>query len=176
MSGSGIDRRAAFGVLGVLGAPRRGQRARRSAPTRGRSARRRSRGHGLLGPLVRAADGDWDLGVVRTPAVLAGVLVAAVAIAGWRASRGAPWVLVAPALAVVVLVTVPATLLQVGLRDGSAPWFHVNDSTYQIELAGELVRHGHTPYGHDYDGLRARALLQPRRHACRRRRSTRRSR
>ena len=31
--------------------------------------------HGLLGPLVRAADGEWDLGVVRTPALLAGVLV-----------------------------------------------------------------------------------------------------
>jgi uncharacterized membrane protein len=51
-----------------------------------------------------------------------------------------------------VLVTVPATLLQVGLRDASAPWFHTNDSTYQIELAGALVRHGHTPYGHDYTG------------------------
>jgi uncharacterized membrane protein len=47
---------------------------------------------------------------------------------------------------------VPATLLQVGLRDGSAPWFHVNDSTYQIELAGKLVRHGHTPYGRNFDG------------------------
>jgi uncharacterized membrane protein len=53
---------------------------------------------------------------------------------------------------VVVLVTVPATLLQVGLRDGTAPWFHTNDSTYQIELAGTLVRQGHTPYGHDYTG------------------------
>ena len=52
----------------------------------------------------------------------------------------------------IVLVTVPATLLQVGLRDATAPWFHTNDSTYQIELAGALVRHGHTPYGHDFTG------------------------
>ena len=59
---------------------------------------------------------------------------------------------VALCTAVIVLLAVPAVLLQVGLRDDSAPWFHVNDSTYQIELAGELVRHGHNPYGHDYDG------------------------
>ena len=109
-------------------------------------------GHGLLGPLVRAADGRWDLGVVRTPAVLAGVLVAAVAVAGWRAQAWRTWVLVAACVAVILLITVPATLLQVGLRDGSAPWFHVNDSTYQIELAGKLVRHGHTPYGRNFEG------------------------
>ena len=35
---------------------------------------------GLLGPLVRAADGQWDLGLVRAPALLAGVLVAVLAI------------------------------------------------------------------------------------------------
>ena len=29
---------------------------------------------GVLGPLVRAADGQWDLGVVRSPAVVAGFL------------------------------------------------------------------------------------------------------
>ncbi len=46
----------------------------------------------------------------------------------------------------------PATLLQVGLRDATAPWYHVNDSTYQIDLAGELVLDGETPYGHDYRG------------------------
>ena len=53
-------------------------------------------------------------------------------------------------LVVVVLVVAPAVLLQVGLRDATAPWFHTNDSTYQIELAGELVLDGKTPYGHDY--------------------------
>ena len=60
----------------------------------------------------------------------------------------------------------PPTLLQVGLRDATAPWFHTNDSTYQIELAGDLVLDGENPYGHDYSRLRARALLQPRRRAA----------
>jgi uncharacterized membrane protein len=54
--------------------------------------------------------------------------------------------------AVAALLLVPAVLLQVGLREASAPWFHTNDSTYQIEIAGDLVLHGHDPYGHDYDG------------------------
>jgi len=148
---AGIDRRAAFGVLGVLGAL-----VALNVPTLGsdpwpfRTPPVSS--HGLLGPLVRAAHGHWDLGVVRTPVVLAGVLVAALAVAGWRAESWRPGVLVAACTAVVLLVTVPATLLQIGLRDGSAPWFHTNDSTYQIELAGTLVRHGHTPYGHNYAG------------------------
>jgi len=65
--------------------------------------------HGLLGPLVRAADGRWDLGVVRTPAVLAAALVAAIAVAGWRAQAWRTWVLVAACVAVILLVTVPAT-------------------------------------------------------------------
>ena len=108
--------------------------------------------HGVLGPLVRAAHRHWDLGVVRTPAVLALALVAGAVVAGWRArSWGRTW-LVVLAVAVVGLLTVPAVLLQVGLRDATAPWFHTNDSTYQIELAGDLVLHGHTPYGHDYGG------------------------
>lgn len=151
MSTSRIDRRTAFGVLGGLGVlvavnvPSLGSDP---WPFRPPSVVAR----GLLAPLVNAADGGWDLGVVRTPAMLAGVLVAAIAIAGWRTQLWRPGVLVGACVVVVALVTVPATLLQVGLRDGSAPWFHTNDSTYQIELAGELVRHGHTPYGHDYAG------------------------
>ena len=151
MSGSTIDRRSAFGVLGVLGVlvavnvPALG-----ADPWPFRTPAVVA--HGVLGPLVRAADGRWDLGVVRTPAVVAGVVVAALAIAGWRTDTWRAGVLVAACATVVVLITVPATLLQVGLRDGSAPWFHTNDSTYQIELAGALVRHGHTPYGHDYRG------------------------
>ena len=52
--------------------------------------------------------------------------------------------------AVVALLVLPAVALQAGLRDATAPWFHVNDSTYQIELAGEIVLDGETPYGRDY--------------------------
>ena len=151
MSASRVDRTAALGVLGALGVivavnvPSLGSDPWPFRPPSVVAS-------GLLGPLVNAADGRWDLGVVRTPALLAGVLVAAVAIAGWRAASWRGGVLVAACIAVVLLITVPATLLQVGLRDASAPWFHTNDSTYQIELAGELVRHGHTPYGHDFAG------------------------
>jgi hypothetical protein len=106
--------------------------------------------HGLLGPLVRAAGRRWDHGFVRTPAILAGLLLALVAVATWR-RRSWPR-LGAGALAAVVVAALlaPAVLLQVGLRDATAPWFHTNDSTYQIEIAGDLVRHGHTPYGYDY--------------------------
>ena len=149
MSTSRIDRRAAFAVLGALGAlvavnvPSLG-----SDPWSFRPPSVVARG--LLAPLVNAADGRWDLGVVRTPAMLAGVFIAALAVAGWRTESWRPGVLIGACVVVIVLITVPATLLQVGLRDGSAPWFHTNDSTYQIELAGKLVRHGHTPYGHDY--------------------------
>jgi hypothetical protein len=151
MKGARIDRRAAFAVLGALGllvalnVPALG-----SDPWPFRPASVTA--HGPLGPLVRAADGSWDLGIVRTPAVIAGVLVAVLALAGWRAQAWRPRVLGAACVVVIVLVTAPATLLQVGLRDATAPWFHTNDSTYQIELAGVLVRHGHTPYGHDFTG------------------------
>jgi hypothetical protein len=107
---------------------------------------------GVLGPLVRAADGGWDLGLVRSPAVVAGVLIAVVALVGWRRVRWSAGWLTVLTLAVVVLVVAPAVLLQVALRDATAPWFHTNDSTYQIELAGELVLDGKTPYGHDYGG------------------------
>jgi Glycosyltransferase family 87 len=151
MSASRVGRRSAFGVLGALGVivavnvPSLGSDPWPFRPPPVVA-------HGLLAPLVNAADGHWDLGVVRTPAMLAGVIVAALAIAGWRTESWRGGVLIGACITVVLLVTVPATLLQVGLRDGSAPWFHTNDSTYQIELAGELVRHGHTPYGHDFSG------------------------
>jgi hypothetical protein len=107
---------------------------------------------GPLAPLVRAAGNEWDLGVVRAPALLAGLLVAvAVARGGltrtWRATSA-----LALVLAVVALLLVPAVLLQMGLRQGTAPWLFTNDSTYQIELAGQLVANGESPYGHDYHG------------------------
>ena len=110
--------------------------------------------HGLLGPLVRAADGTWDLGVVRTPGGARGRArrrgrgrrLA-------RAARGAPWVLVAACVAVIVLIAVPATLLQVGLRDGlGAVVPRRTTRRTRSSSPATLVRHGHTPYGHDYEG------------------------
>src|SRR4029078_8578203 len=50
------------------------------------------------------------------------------------------------------LLAGPGVLLQAGLRDSTSPWFYKNDSTYQIEVAGDLVLDGQTPYGHDYRG------------------------
>jgi hypothetical protein len=107
---------------------------------------------GPLAPVVRAAGSEWDLGALRAAALFAGVLVALAAARGgltrtWRATSA-----LALVLAVVALLLVPAVLLQVGLRQATAPWFFTNDSTYQIELAGDLVANGESPYGHDYRG------------------------
>lgn len=106
--------------------------------------------HGLLGPLVRLADRHWDLGVIRTPGIVVGVLIALVAVAGWRWRRWRADLLGGLCLIVALALLLPAVLLQVGLRQASEPWYHVNDSTYQIELAGDLLADGHNPYGHDY--------------------------
>jgi hypothetical protein len=108
--------------------------------------------HGILGPLVRAAKGEWDVDIPRTAAVLAGLLVAIGALVALRRRHWHGGVALAFALTVVLLLLAPAVLLQAGLRDATAPWFHVNDSTYQIEIAGALVRDGRNPYGHDYRG------------------------
>jgi hypothetical protein len=105
---------------------------------------------GLLGPLVRVADREWDLGILRSTAVLAGLLVALAAAATWRIRAWPRWFAIALPFVVCAMLLVPATLLQVGLRDATEPWYFTNDSTYQIEIAGDLVLHGHTPYGHDY--------------------------
>ena len=109
--------------------------------------------HGLLAPFVRAAGSHWDHGFIRTPATLAALLVAvaaAVACARTRAWRLS--VVAGIALVVVLALLVPAVVLQAGLRQASAPWYHDNDSTYQIELAGRFIRHGHDPYGRNYTG------------------------
>ena len=112
----------------------------------------RAHAHGVLGPLVRAAKGEWDVDIPRTAAVLAGLLVVAGALVALRKRRWRGGVALAFALVVALLLLAPAVLLQAGLRDATAPWFHVNDSTYQIELAGALVRDGDNPYGHDFRG------------------------
>ncbi len=107
---------------------------------------------GPLGWLSALVDGRWDLGLVRAPALAAGVVAALAAV---LLPRAEPWrriVLVAATALVVLALLVPATLLQVGLRDGTEPWFHVNDASYQVELAGERLLDGDNPYGAGYLG------------------------
>jgi hypothetical protein len=106
---------------------------------------------GLLAPLVRAAGEEWDVGIARAAAFLAALLCGAAAV--WLIARPRPWprwVGTALVLAVGVLLLAPSTLLQLGLRDATAPWFFTNDSTYQIELGGDLLLDFDNPYGHDY--------------------------
>ena len=105
---------------------------------------------GILGPLVRVADREWDLGILRSTAILAGLLVALAAAASWRFRTWPRWAAIGLAGVVCAMLLVPAVLLQVGLRDATAPWYFTNDSTYQIEIAGDLVLDGDSPYGHDY--------------------------
>ncbi len=106
--------------------------------------------HGLLGPLVRAAHGHWDVGVLRAPALAAGLLVALLLVATPWLGRHRGTIAIVSTIVVAAALLVPAVALQAGLRDATAPWFHDNDSTYQIEIAGDLVRDGTNPYGHDY--------------------------
>ena len=107
---------------------------------------------GILGPFARTAGREWDLGVPRGAALFAGLLVAASALAVWRARTWPRWAAVAVTATVIGLLTAPAAFQAAGLRDATAPWKFTNDSTYQIELAGDLILDGHTPYGHDYHG------------------------
>ena len=105
---------------------------------------------GLLAPLVRAAGEEWDVGISRSAAFLGALLVVIFAIVALRrpALKRAWAVLLC--LAVIGLLIAPSVLLQVGLRDSTEPWFHTNDSTYQIDIAGQLVLDFENPYGHDY--------------------------
>jgi hypothetical protein len=107
---------------------------------------------GILGPLVRAAGEEWDVGIARAACFLAGLALAL--IAAWalrRPERDRPaWLGTALAVGVALALLLPSTLLQIGLRDATEPWFFTNDSTFQIDLAGDLVLDGENPYGHDY--------------------------
>ena len=105
---------------------------------------------GPLAPLVRAAGEEWDVGIARSACFLAALALALIGAAGLRRRDWPAWTGVAVAVAVAVALLLPSTLLQLGLRDASAPWFFTNDSTYQIELAGDLILDGENPYGHDY--------------------------
>jgi len=89
---------------------------------------------GPFGVLVRAADRDWDVALLRSAALAAGLAVAlgAAVILATRVVRA--WLVYAACAVVVGLLVLPATFLQIGLRDSTEPWYHVNDSTYQIEI------------------------------------------
>ena len=132
-----------LGVLTIIALPDLGSGAWPFAPTEVHP-------HGVLGPLVRAADEEWDPDVPRTAAMIAALLVALAGAVAWRADRWRRGWAIALCAVVAALLVVPAVLLQVGLRDATAPWYHVNDSTYQIDIAGDLVLDGENPYGHDY--------------------------
>jgi 4-amino-4-deoxy-L-arabinose transferase-like glycosyltransferase len=105
---------------------------------------------GPLAPLVRAAGEGWDVGIARAAVFAAALLCGAAALTLYRGRSWPASVGVGLVLAVALLLMAPSTLLQAGLRDSTAPWFHTNDSTYQIELAGDLLLDGENPYGHDY--------------------------
>ena len=107
--------------------------------------------HGLLGPLVRAADGTWDVGVLRAPALAAGLVVALLLVAvPWLGRSRGPLAIVATIVVAVRAARARPSRCRQACATRRRPWFHDNDSTYQIELAGDLVRHGTNPYGHDY--------------------------
>ena len=107
---------------------------------------------GPLAPLVRAAGEEWDVGIARAAAFAAALICGgfATVLLVRRRSALPGWTGIALVLTVGVLMAAPSTLLQLGLRDSTAPWFFTNDSTYQIELGGELLLDLDNPYGHDY--------------------------
>jgi hypothetical protein len=107
---------------------------------------------GPLAPLVRAAGEEWDLGIARACAFGAALLCGAAALflLVRRPAALPRWTGIALVIVVGLLLAAPSTLLQLGLRESTAPWFFTNDSTYQVELGGELVLDLENPYGHDY--------------------------
>jgi glycosyl transferase family 87 len=105
---------------------------------------------GTLAPLVRAAGEEWDVGIARSACFLAGLLVALAGALALRRRDWPVWAGAGLAMIVALMLLLPSTLLQMGLRQSTEPWFFTNDSTYQIDLAGDLLRNGDNPYGHDY--------------------------
>ena len=105
---------------------------------------------GILAPLVRAADSEWDVGIARTACFLAALLIGAVGVVGLRRRDWPAWAGVAVTVLVALALMAPSTLLQIGLRQSTEPWFFTNDSTYQIEIGGDKLLDGENPYGADY--------------------------
>jgi hypothetical protein len=147
--GGRLSRDAAFALMGVLIAllaitlPELG-----SNPWPFRTGAVEPRG--VLAPLVRAAGEEWDVGIARAACFLAALAVALLAAWSLRTRDWPAWGGAGLAVFVALALLLPSTLLQVGLRDATEPWFHTNDSTYQIELGGELLLDGENPYGADY--------------------------
>ena len=105
---------------------------------------------GVLAPLVRAAGEEWDVGIARSACFAAALALALLGATGLRRREWPGWVGVALVVGVALALLLPSTLLTVGLREATDPWFFTNDSTYQIEIAGDLALDGENPYGHDY--------------------------
>ncbi len=105
---------------------------------------------GILAPLVRAADSEWDVGIARTTCFLAALLIGALGVVGLRKRDWPAWAGVAVTVLVALALMAPSTLLQLGLRQSTEPWFFTNDSTYQIEIGGDKLLDGENPYGADY--------------------------
>lgn len=107
---------------------------------------------GPFGALVRLTDGEWDLGLIRAPGLAAAVLVTILALLMPPPGTARRVLLIIATVVVCAALLVPATLLQTGLRQSSAPWFHTNDASYQVELAGQRLLDGENPYGSTYAG------------------------
>ena len=110
------------------------------------------RADGTLGGVVRLAGSRWDVGLLQAGIVVTLAAVSAVGVVVARGWRPRPAMLLAIVMLACACAVLPAVVLQVALREGTAQWFYTNDSTYQIEMAGDLANDGHTPYDHDYRG------------------------
>ena len=108
------------------------------------------RSNGALGWVVRLAGSRWDVGLLQAGIVVALAAVSAVGVVVARGWQPRPATLLAIVMLACACAVLPAVVLQVALRAGTAQWFYTNDSTYQIEMAGDLANDGHTPYDHDY--------------------------
>jgi hypothetical protein len=107
---------------------------------------------GPLAWLARLVDGRPDLGLPRAAAMCAALIAVGYGVTTLARGRSSLRGAVAVGALGALLLLVPATAIQLALRSATAPWFYTNDSTYQIELAGDLVLRGESPYGHDWRG------------------------
>ena len=76
---------------------------------------------GALAFLVRLADERWDVGLLRSVAMLAGCGVAVLALVALTVRAWRSWILTAAAFAVAAALILPAVTLQIGLRQSTRP-------------------------------------------------------